>query len=74
MSNGIYEAVVAQGIEHDHHESDLYILATPEATALVKGYQFACNVTQFRHQVDGLIWYDVPFAYRPYWDAKAHEG
>lgn len=61
--------------EHiDHHESDLYILKTPESTAIVKAYEFSTIVEQFRSQIDGLIWYDIPFGYTPYWEAIHNSG
>ncbi len=54
--------------EIGHHESDLYVKASPETRALVKAsgrpYSF------FKSNVDGKTWIDVPFAYEPFWELK----
>lgn len=63
-----YAAVVAAGIEVDHHESDLYVLDTPEARELVRTYDKPLQV--FTSHVDGRQWLDVPFAYTPYWEKR----
>lgn len=55
----------------DHHETDLYLLVTPESAALVKGYAFKKQVTTFRSHKDGKVWYDIPFAYLPNWKGAA---
>jgi hypothetical protein len=65
----IYQDLKAAGVQLDHHESDLYAKVTPESQAIVDGYRFKCNVTRFTSQIDGLRWYDIPFAYEPFWDA-----
>jgi hypothetical protein len=63
----VYEQLSRAGVELDHHESDLYARVTPESRAIVEAYEFRNNVTTFRSQIDGTPWYDVPFAYDPYW-------
>jgi hypothetical protein len=65
----IYEEAKKLGVEIDHHESDLYIPVTPETQELVRNYQFRSIVTRFTSQVDGKSWYDIPFAYQPFWNA-----
>ena len=70
----LYEAVIARNIKHSNHESDLYLPVNPETTKLVKHYYgdppSAC-VDRFRNQVEGGVWYDVAFAYLPWWENKA---
>jgi len=56
--------------EIDNHESDLYVKKCLRSTAILEEYEFWGNVTTFRHQVTGERWYDVPFAYDPYWERK----
>jgi len=69
MTSGeFYEAVKAKGVEIDHHESDLYIPVNDTTRALVKEYDCTGNVTTFVSNVDGKLWYDIPFAYQPFWD------
>jgi hypothetical protein len=43
---------------------------TPATEALVKDYEFASNVTRFTSNIDGEQWFDIPFAFDPYWEAK----
>ena len=64
----LYDALVATGYPMDNHESDLYVLAHPETTPIVKQYEyFTSNVRVFRSQLDGRMWYEIPFAYMPFW-------
>ena len=75
----LYErAVKVLPADHiDHHESDLYLKATPEATALIRewvndnGFQYAAKtfIDRFFCQIDGCFWYDIAFQYAPYWDS-----
>ncbi len=66
----LYDQIIARNLEHDHHESDLYLKATGASRQLIACYQHYRNVRTFRHQVTGELWYDVPFAYAPFWRAK----
>ena len=73
----LYEAVVKLGIEIDHHESDLYLPVTPETTALVNTYVSTNSkkrlvdprgyAVRLFAASDGKTWYDIPFAYIPFW-------
>ena len=66
----IYETLKAAGVPIEAHESDLYAKVTPESRAIVAGYKYKCNVTVFTAQDDGAAWYDIPFAYDPFWIGK----
>lgn len=69
----LYAAVVRLGIEHDHHESDLYLPATAQVRGLLKAYgidPFSTQASQFRNQVTGTIWFDVAFMYAPFWERR----
>lgn len=63
-----YEAVVAAGLEHDHHASDLYLPATPAALDLMTRYRIRGK--PFKSNIDGATWFDIPFMYAPFWDRK----
>lgn len=65
----LYQALVDAKCEIDNHESDLYVKATPEVEKIIR--QHACNASRFVSQIDGSLWWDVPFAYEPFWEAKA---
>lgn len=62
----LYQALVDAGQELDHHESDLYVLATDEAAELVRLSR--AKFSTFRSERDGELWIEVPFEWRPYWD------
>jgi hypothetical protein len=67
----IYEQAKALDVEMDSHESDLYMPVNDVTTALVKEYQFRSNVRVFRSNIaPHNLWYDVPFAYQPFWEGK----
>lgn len=64
----IYEEFKAMNISMDHHESDLYVPVTSETKKVVDTYKFRSNVTTFICQIDKKPWYDIPFAYTPFWE------
>ena len=51
--------------EISNHESDLYILKNEISDQFVQQYEFKQNVTVFRSEIDGLLWYEIPFGYMP---------
>lgn len=51
----------------DHHYSDLYLKVTPAAEALVSRLENKSLLSRFR-DLDGVIWYDLPFCFTPYWE------
>jgi hypothetical protein len=69
---GLYQFLVAVGATLDHHESDLYVLDTPEARAIVEAS--GAVFTSFVSATDGKNWLDVPFAYEPFWTARIVDG
>ena len=51
-----------------YHESDLYVRDTPEVRAyLKKNYKFWRNVKGFTCQIEGVLWFDIPFANEKFW-------
>ncbi len=72
----LYECAVLDGLEMDHHESDLYLKDCPEARALLEEHDKrgkavrivdGWNVSVFYSQIDQQPWLDIPFAYGPAW-------
>jgi hypothetical protein len=63
-----YRMLKAAGCKMDSHESDLYVLATPESRRIVheSGWTFEAFVSQ----IDGKVWLDVPFAWEPFWEGR----
>jgi hypothetical protein len=64
----IYEALQAAGATLDSHESDLYVFDTPAVRKLFQ--DFAVSATPFRHDVTNELWWDIAFAFDPWWEAK----
>jgi hypothetical protein len=67
----LYEELTAAGVRISNHESDLYFEASAEAIAILQKYPLQkSNATRFINQVEGGSWFDVPFAYDPWWEAR----
>lgn len=62
----LYVALDAAGATLDHHESDLYTPVTDATNSLIARYYYRQMVTTFR-DADGALWYEIPFAYLPFW-------
>lgn len=66
----LYERAKAAGVEMSNHESDLYLKCGAVADALVKECDTHGNARRFRNQLDGALWWDIPFAYAPWWQKR----
>ncbi len=67
----LFDAIKSAGIDFNSHETDLYIPVTEETRAILAQFPLnKGNATIFRNQIDGKMWFDVPFAYVPAWEAK----
>ena len=68
----LYESIMLAGVPTSNHESDLYFPATKETWAILRQHPTEYhNSSVFRNNVDGAMWIDVPFAYTPWWEARA---
>lgn len=63
----VWQTVERLALEHDNHESDLYVKATPKAEAALKDVPHS----SFISQIDNALWYEFPFMYQPWWDRRA---
>lgn len=63
----IFKQVKALGIPFANHETDLYIPRNEQTLKIIADYPYKASVTTFINQVEGGIWFDVPFAYLPAW-------
>lgn len=61
----LFQDLQAAGCEMDHHESDLYVKATPKSLAIIRDHQ-PRGWRAFTSQIDREIWLDIPFAYDPF--------
>lgn len=66
----IYTQLKAIGVPMGSHESDLYVKDTPEGREIVATHEFFKSITRFRDQIDNEIWFCIPFAYDPWWEAR----
>jgi hypothetical protein len=67
----LYEELIKNGIEIDNHESDLYFPMTLESIEILEKYPSEKrNARIFKNEINGEAWYDVPFAYIPWWEKK----
>ena len=73
----LFEEIRERRIPYASHESDLYIPMTPETPALMDQPQFAMqrsSRTAFHNPMTWNLWWDVPFAYDPWWEARMQKG
>mgnify|MGYP003651953476 CR=1 FL=1 len=65
----IYEQMIKAEIPTSNHESDLYVKVIKESTRILNEYEHHKKAaTTFVH--NGATWYDIPFAYDPFWGKK----
>lgn len=67
----LYESLKAAGIQTDNHESDLYFPENEVTREILARYPAEQGIaTRFVSQIDKQAWFDVPFAFTPYWERK----
>jgi hypothetical protein len=72
MTSTLYGDLLRAGVPMDSHESDLYALDTALAREILAKFPESAKLaSRFESQLDGEIWWDVPFAYLPWWQARA---
>ena len=64
----LYTDLIEAGQPVSSHYSDLYTPVNDVTRALMKKHDK--RPTTFINQVEGGLWYDVPFAFDPYWEKK----
>lgn len=70
----LYEELVEAGIKVTNHYSDLYFPVTDESAVILAKYpKQKAIATTFRSNIDGVLCFDVPFGYEPYWANKFSE-
>jgi hypothetical protein len=73
----LYEELTAASCVIDHHASDLYVKCTPKALAIIvdhvllPGSLLQKLPNKFVSNIDGSLWYDIPFAYDPFFNKPA---
>ena len=69
----IYQAMKEKNVPTYSHESDLYVPITDDSREVVRTYFFLKNVTLFTSPIDGKGYFDIPFAYDPWYDKFSGE-
>lgn len=68
----IYDALLNAGCDIDHHESDLYVRDTPTSREILRRFEnTGFSYSSFLSPKDGQLWFELPFMYLPFWQAKA---
>lgn len=74
VADTLCSELLAAGVPIANHESDLYFQASEISRKILAGYPTEkANATTFRNQADphkGETWFDVPFAFLPWWEAR----
>ena len=73
MGKNIYEQLkeVLLPEQMDSYASDLYVQVTEASKKIVENYEYKWTVKTFKSNFDGSKWYDIPFAYTPFWERIA---
>jgi len=64
----LYQELKNAGVEITNWQSDLYCPKNAQTIPIVKKYEKEHYISTFKNLNDGLTWYDVAFAYDPYWE------
>ncbi len=77
----LYRRFIEGGVppeEIDHHYSDLYVKVSFKSKRILEEYQkeskIHCFATTFKANDGSGLWYDIAFAYDPFWIAAARKG
>lgn len=66
----IYTDLKKAGCEISNHESDLYVPVDDISTEIINRYEFKRTIRQFRSRLDDRMYYDIPFAFDPFWEKR----
>ena len=69
----LYEVMEYYNIQMDHHESDLYVIKDDHSSELLKLFPVQEKTATVFTGDDGKQWYDIAFAYDPWWEEKVKE-
>lgn len=58
----IHEELKKIEVELSGHYSDLYCPVNDITREIINRYEYKESVTTFISQIDGKLWYDIPFA------------
>ena len=50
-----------------HYCSDVYLMIDDVSRVIVGAFEYTALLSVFRSQIDGQLWYELPFCYLPAW-------
>lgn len=65
----LYTELMDAGVPVSNWQSDLYCPVNDTTRELLKKHNIK-TATIFVHQVEGGLWFDVPFMYEPFWEKR----
>ena len=65
----LYTDLIAAGVSISHWQSDLYAPVNDTVKEILKRHPGQAK-TVFKNQIDGSLWYEFPFQYNPFWEAR----
>ena len=64
----LFQELTAAGCEIDNHESDLFVKDSPVSRSIIRRHSDSEDKrVLFRSTLDNEMWWDIPFAYDPFW-------
>lgn len=67
----LYTELTEAGIQTSNHYSDLYFPVTDESAKILATYHKEKSIAKtFRSNIDGVLCFEVPFSFDPYWEDK----
>lgn len=76
MGKSLYEKAKAEmpKEEIDHYCSTLYLKKTEVSDRLISEYEYKASVRTFKDNIDHVPWYEIAFAYEPYFSPNGHKA
>lgn len=65
----IYQSLIDAGVRVESTDCDLYVPVNPITNPIIEGYRFRSSVRTCSRE--RALWYEIPLAYMPYWQARA---
>jgi hypothetical protein len=71
MTATLYGDLGAAGVPISNHESDLYFQDSADSRAILARWPDKAKLaTRFECRLTGQTWWDVPFAFLPWWEKQ----
>ena len=71
MDKSLYQTLLDAGVKVENRYSDLMFPMNEQTTAILSNFPEEKKIsTTFLDNVSHTTWYEVPFAYTPYWEKR----